>query len=54
MSMEMPVVLVRDATEAVAETGRATGAWIETAVAALFTISAVVLVSFLAVMTGLV
>jgi hypothetical protein len=54
MSTELPVALPREATETTAEAQPAAKQWIETAVAVLFTAAAVLVVSFLAVMTGLV
>jgi hypothetical protein len=61
MSMDMPIALLNDAAEAAAGTEPKamsawidTAAWIETAVAVLFTAIAVVGVSLLTAMTGLV
>jgi hypothetical protein len=55
MSMNMPIALVNDAAQAAAWTEpKAMSAWIETTVAVLFTAAAVVGVSLLTAMTGLV
>jgi hypothetical protein len=54
MSTDMPAALVEDPAEAVAEAPSATSEWAETALTALFTAAAVLFVSFLAVVTGLV
>jgi hypothetical protein len=53
MSTELPVAFVREA-ETAAEIQPATIAWIETAVAMVFTAAAVLFVSLVAVVTGLV
>ncbi len=54
MSTEMPAALASDAAGVEAEPQAAAGAWIETALAVLFTVAAVLVASFLAVVTGLV
>jgi hypothetical protein len=53
MSAELPAVFINEATEAAAEVQPATSAWIETAVAVVFTAAAVLFVSLVAVVTGL-
>jgi hypothetical protein len=53
MSTEMPVTFAGDVTETTVEVEQGTSKWIETAVAVLFTATAVVFVSFVAVMIGL-
>jgi hypothetical protein len=54
MSTDMPAVLAEQPAEVVAEVPSATGEWAETALTVLFTAAAVLFVSFLAVVTGLV
>jgi hypothetical protein len=54
MSAELPVALAAQAPDAAIKTKRETSAWIETAVAVVFTATAVLFVSFVAVMSGLV
>lgn len=53
MSTELPVAFVREPKTA-AEIQRASRAWIKTAVAVVFTAAAVLFVSLVAVVTGLV
>jgi hypothetical protein len=54
MSTDMPAALASEAAEATAESQSAPAAWIETALTVVFTAAAVLFVSFLAVVTGLV
>jgi hypothetical protein len=55
MPSDVPTALADQPAEAVAETEpAATGDWVETALTVLFTAAAVMFVSFLAVVTGLV
>jgi hypothetical protein len=54
MSTDMPAVLVNEPAEAAAEEQSTTREWAETALTVLFTAAAVLFVSFLAVVTGLV
>ena len=54
MSTDMPAALVDEPAETVAEALPATNEWAETALTVLFTAAAVLFVSFLAVVTGLV
>jgi hypothetical protein len=54
MSTDMPAVLATEAAEAGAETQSAPSEWVATALTVLFTTAAVLFVSFLAVVTGLV
>jgi hypothetical protein len=54
MSIEMPAALVTDIVESTSEAAIASGNWIETVVAVVFTVTAVLCVSFVAVMSGLV
>jgi hypothetical protein len=54
MSAELPVALAAQAPDTAIESKRETSVWIETAVAAVFTATGVLLVSFVAVMSGLV
>jgi hypothetical protein len=55
MSTDMPSVLTEQSTEIEAETRSVVhGEWVETALTVLFTAVAVMFVSFLAVVTGLV
>jgi hypothetical protein len=51
---DMPAALVDQPPEAAVETSPATSEWAETALTVLFTAAAVLFVSFLAVVTGLV
>jgi hypothetical protein len=53
MSTELPVALV-EAPDAAPELKPKSSAWLETAVAVLFAAMAVMFVSFVAVMTGIV
>ncbi len=54
MSTDMPTALVTEPAEAAVEAPSATGEWAETALTILFTAAAVLFVSFLAVVTGIV
>jgi hypothetical protein len=54
MSIEFPAALVHDVAETAAAAGQATSQWTETAVAVVFAASAVLFVSLIAVMTGLI
>jgi len=54
MSTDMSVVLASEPAEAVAAEQSTTREWVETALTVLFTAAAVLFVSFLAVVTGLV
>jgi hypothetical protein len=54
MSTDMPAALVDEPAETVAEAPPAANEWAETALTVLFTAAAVLFVSFLAVVTGLV
>ena len=54
MSIDMPAALTSEPVEAVAEQQTATREWAETALTVLFTAAAVLFVSFLAVVTGIV
>ncbi len=53
MSIEFPAALVHDVVETVVAAEQAASQWIETAVAVLFAASAVLFVSYIAVMTSL-
>jgi hypothetical protein len=53
MSIEFPAALVHDVAESAAEARPAANQWTETAVAVVFAASAVLFVSFIAVMTAL-
>jgi hypothetical protein len=53
-STDLPAALIEPAAEAVAESPSATSEWAATALTVLFTAAAVLFVSFLAVVTGLV
>jgi hypothetical protein len=52
-SIEFPAALVHDVAERATEAEQTTSLWAETAVAVVFAASAVLFVSFIAVMTGL-
>jgi hypothetical protein len=54
MSTEMPVVLANEPAETVVEPSSVTNEWAETALTVLFTAAAVLFVSFIAVVAGLV
>ncbi len=54
MSTDIPAALVDEPVEIVAEAPSATSEWAETALTVLFTAAAVLFVSFIAVVTGLV
>jgi hypothetical protein len=54
MSIDMPVALENEAAHTEAETHRGPGAWTETALTVLFAAAAVLFVSFVAVVTGIV
>ncbi len=54
MSTNMPAALAGEVAEAAAESQTATAAWLETALTVAFAAAAVMFVSFLAVVTGLV
>jgi hypothetical protein len=54
MSIETPAALAADLVESDADVASKSGAWIETAVAVIFTVTAVLCVSFVAVVSGLV
>ena len=54
MSIELPLVPLFEAPDAAFEVKRPSSAWSETAVAVLLTATAVLFVSFVAVMTGIV
>jgi hypothetical protein len=53
MSTEQPIALVRELADTTIDARSSGSAWIETALAVLFTVIAVLLVSSLAVVTGL-
>ena len=53
MSIETSAALAADLVDSDAKDVSKTGAWIETAVAVVFTVTVVLLVSFVAVMSGL-
>jgi len=53
-STDMPAALVEQPAEAVAEAQPARSEWAETALMVLFTAAAILFVSFVAVVTGLV
>ncbi len=53
-STDMPAALVEPSAEAVAEASSASNEWAETALTVLFTAAAILFISFLAVVTGLV
>jgi hypothetical protein len=54
MSMDMPAALETEAVQSNAEAPSGASAWVETALTVLFTAAAVLLASFVAVVTGLV
>jgi len=54
MSIDMPAALENEAATTEAEAQAGTSAWVETALTVLFTAAAVLFVSFIAVVTGLV
>jgi hypothetical protein len=54
MSIDMPAACENEAANPGTETQSGAGAWIETALTVLFTAAAVLFVSFIAVVTGLV
>jgi hypothetical protein len=54
MSRDTPVIFPADTAEAGAETAPAIGQWGEMALTVMFTLTAVLFVSFLAVIIGLV
>ncbi len=54
MSIDMPAALENETAKAEAEAQSATSPWVETALTVLFTAAAVLIVSFIAVVTGLV
>jgi hypothetical protein len=54
MLSDTPAILPGDPAEVGAETAPAIGQWAETALTVMFTLTAVLFVSFLAVITGLV
>jgi hypothetical protein len=54
MSIDMPAALDDEAIQTAPEARSATTAWLETALTVLFTASAVLFVSFIAVVTGIV
>jgi hypothetical protein len=54
MSIETSTALAADLVESDGEVASESGAWIETALAVVFTVTAVLCVSFVAVMSGLV
>jgi hypothetical protein len=54
MSTDLPAALVDQPAETVVEAASATNEWTETALTVLFTAAAVLFVSFIAVVTGLV
>lgn len=54
MSTDLPAALVDQPAETVFEAASATNEWTETALTVLFTAAAVLFVSFIAVVTGLV
>jgi xanthine/uracil/vitamin C permease (AzgA family) len=54
MSIDMPAALATEPAETVVEVPSATSEWAETALTVLFTAVAVLFVSFLAVVTGIV
>lgn len=54
MSAELPAALTDQPAEAAAEDAPNKNEWVETALTAMFTAAAVLFVSFLAVVTGLV
>jgi hypothetical protein len=54
MSIDMPAALDDEAARTTPEARSATTAWLETALTVLFTASAVLFVSFIAVVTGIV
>jgi len=53
MSVEAPVTLADEVAGTAAATETETGTWMETAVAVVFATTAVLFVSFVAVVTGL-
>lgn len=53
MSIDLPFALLPDSAEIPSETKPAPGEWTEMALTVMFTASAVLFVSFLAVVTGL-
>jgi len=54
MSTDLPAALANEAAATAAEVQSARGVWVETALSVLFAAAAVLFVSFLAVVTGLV
>jgi len=54
MSIDMPTAVENEVADVGSETQAGMGAWIETALTVLFTAAAVLFVSFIAVVTGLV
>ena len=54
MSTDMPAALATEPAETAVETPSATSEWAETALTVLFAAAAVLFVSFLAVVTGIV
>jgi hypothetical protein len=54
MSTDIPAALAAEPAETAAEVPAATSEWAETALTILFTAAAVLFVSFLAVVTGIV
>ena len=54
MSTDVPAALADQPAETVVEVPSAAGEWVETALTVLFTAAAVLFVSFVAVVTGLV
>jgi hypothetical protein len=54
MSIDMPAALDDEAVQTASEAHSATTAWLETTLTVLFTASAVLFVSFIAVVTGIV
>jgi hypothetical protein len=54
MSIDMPAALDDEVVQTAPEARSATTAWLETALTVLFTASAVLFVSFIAVVTGIV
>ena len=54
MSTDMPAALGDEPAEAAIETAPVAGAWAETALTVMFTAAAVLFVSFIAVVTGLI
>jgi hypothetical protein len=54
MSIDMPAALENEMAKTGAEAESATNAWVETTLTVLFTAAAVLFISFIAVVTGLV